>query len=167
LDDSIPDTNYDDLNAELSTASGALAGFMQNYSGYINYDSLSASNPRNTYFLRSEYADTMDLEITKTFVDTTPEFLQTDDIVNVELTFKNTGTKTLNNIAYVDNIPRNFTLPERKFEVVGDDTRDIPMKPGLGLYDFLIDGFFLAPGEEVTVRYALKTLPLKYGYMQV
>lgn len=109
----------------------------------------------------------MDLEITKTFIDTTPEFLQTDDRVNVELTFRNTGTTTLNNIAYVDNIPRHFILPERKFEVVGDEEKELPMKPGLGLYDYLIDGFFLAPGEEITVRYALQALPLKYGYMQV
>jgi len=105
----------------------SLQDFITDNNSYISYNS-SYGQSKSTSFLRSEYADTQGLIIAKRFTDLTPEFLQTGDLVEVELTLENTGTTTLNNVAYVDVLPRNFTLESEEITVISQEGKTIPVK---------------------------------------
>jgi len=166
VNSSIETTNYPELDESLRDSEQALTNFINQNPWYIDYNTSYGQSTLSS-FLRSEYADTQWLTIEKTFIDVSPEFLQTGDLVNVELRLRNTGTQTLNNIAFVDTIAPNFTLHSQEVLIVSEAGKTIQAKPWLGLYDILIDGFFMSPWEEVVMRYTLKTLPLKYGYIQV
>lgn len=74
---------------------------------------VSASNSTSqTYFLRSQYADLEGIKVSKKFSETSPPFLQTGDIVYFDISLKNTTSKTLKNVAYVDSIQKHiFVLP--------------------------------------------------------
>jgi uncharacterized repeat protein (TIGR01451 family) len=117
--------------------------------------------------LRSQYADNEGIEVTKTFTDTTPPYLQTGDSVYYDISIRNTSTTRKDNIAYVDSIPAYFHFATTDLTVLTQDNLSVPRKAGVDQYEILLDGFYLDPGEETIVRYELTTLPLSYGYMQV
>lgn len=127
VDAGIDTSNYEEFDAYLRESQDSLTNFIQENNSYINFNT-SYGQSTNTYFLRSEYADTQDLVIEKRFTDLSPEFLQTGDLVEVELRIRNTGTQTLNNIAFVDTIARNFTLHSEEIEVVSEENKTIKPK---------------------------------------
>lgn len=141
--------------------------FLENYGDYVSYSWFENAYNTQTYFLRSQYADSEWIEITKTFTDTTPPHLQTWDSVYYDISIKNTSSSRKNNIAYVDSIPQYFNFATQEFTILTQDNISVPRKSGVNEYNILLDWFYLDPGEEILVRYELTTLPLSYGYMQV
>jgi uncharacterized repeat protein (TIGR01451 family) len=141
--------------------------FLDNYENYTSYSWLQNAYNTQTYFLRSQYADSEGIVINKTFTDTTPPHLQTGDSVYYDISIKNTSSTRKNNIAYVDSIPAYFHFASQDLIVLTQDNLSVPRKLWVDQYEILLDGFFLDPGEETIVRYELTTLPLSYGYMQV
>lgn len=141
--------------------------FLSTYDNYISYTGFESPTETKTYFLRSQYADQRDIEISKTFTDTTPNFLQTGDRVYYDISIKNTGSQRRENVAYVDTIPKYFRFATNNFTVLSQDNLQLERNRGINNYSILLDWFFLEPGEEVIVRYELETLPLSYGFLQV
>jgi len=145
----------------------ALWDFFDNYDAYIDYSWYSSKSIWESYFLRSQYAESEGVEISKKFIDATPPNLQTWDRVNYEITITNTSSSRKNNVAYVDSIPKYFKFIDDDYIIVSEDNTSFIRKPGIWNYNILLDGFYLDPGETVQVRYELETLPLSYGHMQV
>jgi len=158
--DSIPEENLDE-NIE------SVQEFIRGYDDYITYTWFNNSYSTFTYFLRSQYADTEGIEITKSFTDTSLPYLQTGDIIYFDISIKNTSDTLKNNIAYVDTLPQFFRFVSDEFEVLSEQWRKIPRKYGVWEYNIILDWFSLAPGEETIVRYELEALPLSYGHIQV
>jgi len=148
-------------------SNSALSDFIANYDSYIDYSGFWNVRNTSSFFLRSQYADSEGLEISKTFTDTSLPNLQTWDRVYYDITIKNTSSERKNNIAYVDSIPKYFKFVDDQFIVLSEDNTSYTRKPGIGWYNILLDWFFLDPGEETVVRYELETLPLSYGHLQV
>lgn len=61
----------------LSGSTDNLEDFITEYEDYIRYSGYQNTYVDATYFLRGQYADVEDIEISKTFTDTTPPYLQT------------------------------------------------------------------------------------------
>jgi uncharacterized repeat protein (TIGR01451 family) len=166
-------TNYEDsrTNEEITVQDlgddSSVSDFLSSYWDYVTYSWFEDRYNTQTYFLRSQYADSEWIEISKTFTDTSPPHLQTGDSVYYDISIKNTSATRKNNIAYVDAIPQYFHFASQDFTVLTQDNLTVERQQWIDGYDILLDGFYLEPGEETVVRYQLTTLPLSYGYMQV
>ena len=143
-----------------------LSSFLSNYDQYIQYSGYQNTRNDTSYFLRSQYADTAGIEVSKIFIDDTPPKLQTGDTVYYDIAIKNTSSEIKENVAYVDYIPKYFTFASDEYTISGIED-PIPRKQGVWNFNILLDGIYLNPGEEITVRYELITQPLTYGHMQV
>ncbi len=141
--------------------------FLNSYDSYISYTWFESVQETETYFLRWQYAQEQGIEISKTFTDTSPDFLQSWDRVYYDISIKNTSATRKNNVAYVDSIPKYFHFTSNTFTVLTQDNLEVIRNPGINNYSILLDGFFLEPGEEIIVRYELETLPLSYWFLQV
>lgn len=166
IDAGIDTSNYAEFDSFLTESGDSLKDFVEEYGSFVDFNNFSGQSTQ-TSFLRSEYVSSQGITIEKKFSDLSPEFLQTGDTVAVEIRMQNTGNQTRNNIAFVDTIARNFVLDSEEITVLSEWNQTLPVKQWPGIYDLLIDWFFLTPGEEVVLQYTLKTLPLKYGYLQV
>lgn len=150
-----------------SETQNSVSDFLDTYDNYVSYTGFDGAYNVQSYFLRSQYAESEGIEISKSFTDTSPPHLQTGDTIYYDITIKNTSSTRKNNIAYVDNIPKYFYFIDTDFTILSQDNRRVTRSPGINEYSILLDGFFLDPGEETIVRYELWTHPLSYGHMQV
>ena len=144
-----------------------LSDFLTDYDEYIQYSGYQNTYKPDTYFLRSQYSDLEGIQISKNFIDSNSGTLQTGDTVYFDIRLKNTSTQRKNNVAYVDSIPKYFNFSDENLILVTEENQKVPRKPAIAEYNIVLDGFYLDPGEEVKVRYELKTLPLSYGHIQV
>lgn len=152
---------------DLSVNATAINDFIENYDAYTSYRWFSNEYTSQTYFIRSQYADTAGLEITKTFTDTSAPNLQTWDTIYFDVTLRNTWSTPKNNIAYVDILPQYFSFASEEFEVLSEGGRMVPMRRWVGQYNILIDGLSLWAWEETIVRFELIALPVSHGHIQV
>jgi len=166
ISDNIAWQSWNDETATDQTQE-SIDDFLAGYDNYISYTWFESPTDTVTYFLRWQYADEQGIEITKTFTDTTPEFLQTWDKVYYDISITNTSSQRRENVAYVDMIPKYFRFATNTFTVLTQDNLELTRNRGINNYSILLDWFFLEPWEEVIVRYELETLPLSYWFMQV
>lgn len=166
VDAGIDTSNYAEFDGFLRESGDSLKDFVQEYGSFVDFNNFSGQSTQ-TSFLRSEYASSQDISIEKKFTDLSPSVLQIGDKVAVEVRIKNTGNQIRNNVAFVDTIAKNFVLDSTEITVLSQDNKTLPVKQWPGIYDLLIDWFFLIPGEEIILEYTLETLPLRYGYIQV
>jgi len=141
--------------------------FLANYNNYVSYTWFENPQETQTYFLRGQYASQEWIEVSKTFTDTSPDFLQSGDRVFYDISITNTSSERKENVAYVDTIPKYFQFTSNTFTVLTQDNLELTRNAGINNYSILLDWFFLEPGEEVVVRYELESLPLSYGFLQV
>ena len=166
LEAGIPTTNNESDNANVEWARDALTNFINDNAAYIDYSDYTPNNRNtDTTFLRSEYGETLWLKIEKTFTDINQWLLQTGDIISVEVKLTNTSGWILRNIAYVDSLPKNFSLHSESIEVIGLDNKKIISGPWS--YDILLDDFSLNAWSDVTLKYDIKTPPIRYGFLEV
>ncbi len=96
---------YSQPNASLSTTSidpGSLSGvFMDIQNGAIGN--------RVDTFVRSQYAIAYGLEIEKRYTNTTHATLYPDDHIRSTIRIRNTTNKTIQNIEYLDTLPKIFS----------------------------------------------------------
>lgn len=111
----------------------------------------------------------MGLNISKKYTDANAGTLQSGDMVYYDITFKNESKKRLENIAYVDDLPEYLYFDNTEFISGPGEVGEFraQRKSGVDSYEILLDGLYLDPGEEMTVRYELRTYPLSYGHIQV
>ena len=128
-----------------------------NANSYIYPD----SNPEvsESDFIKSEYAETLDVEIWKIYSWELTGWSKVD----FSLSIKNNSNKSLNNIAYVEDILTLFTLDQTTVST----SKDAQIRYDIPGYDFMIDSFNLTPGESFTLSAKLVTAPIKYGHIQV
>ncbi len=162
----IPTTNNPSDTANVEGARDALTNFINDNAAYVDYSGYTP-NSRNTdtTFLRSEYGQTLGLTIEKTFTDRNQWLLQTGDIIAVEIKLSNTSGNTLRDIAYVDSFPKNFSLHSSEVEVIGLENKEVLSGPWS--YDMLLDDFSLSAWASVTLRYDIKTPPIRFWFLEV
>lgn len=112
---------------------------------------------KETTFIKSEYAETIWLEVEKIFKDRNWWNIKNEDIIDVEIKIKNTSWNTLNNLVYVDKVPSYIKFSKSSISANIDN---IKIKNPWSTYDFLVDSFSLKSNEEITIKYfwAIKTL---------
>lgn len=160
---SLPSFPSSEISSSISSSNKALEWFIDSYSSYINYD--VPTKQVYTTFIKNEYSWWLGIDINKKFTDKNGWFIKSWDIVNVEVEIKNNSTKKLDKVAYVEKIEDLFSLEYDS--IIVDWREDIVYKKSPSLYDFMIDSFSIDPGDSITLKYTLKTRPIKYWYLQV
>ncbi len=113
----------------------------------------TTSNSWYTTFIKSEYAESEWIQVTKTYTDVNAWTLKSWDKVRLEIYLKNVTSKTLNNITLIEKIPEAFNIDETswfKLEVPSQTItgswiifKDSPDDD----YTFLMDSYYYSPNK--------------------
>ncbi len=160
--DVIKDQENQNLAKDIKETKSDLNNFVNDYSKYIS-NIWENNNTKQTTFIRGQYAKALNLEVTKIYKDRNGWNLKSWDIVNVTVTLKNIWNKTLKNIAYIEDVPRLFSLIKGSIT----NSKNLKVKPSPWEWEFLIDWFSLKPKEELKINYNLRTNNFKIGYIKV
>ncbi len=149
---------------------GEFSDFAQAYNDHIIYEPRLNTSTQESSFLLSQYGENVGLEITKTFIDDTPEILQTGEVIRYQVSFTNTSSQRKDNIAYADTLPDYFQVVGNDFYVLWTDgsreSESRKLKTGVWSYDILIDEFFLDAWEELTIEIDLEVLAVSYAHIE-
>ena len=165
LDNSLPNTGNPSDDDYVQATQGALTDFVSSNSWYIDYSEYSnVSRNSNTTFIRSEYSETLWVKVEKSFTDINEGLLQTWDIIQAEIILTNTSTSTIDDLAYIDDLPESFTMHSDEIEVVNNNQAVVNWPWS---FDILLDDISLSPGQSITLKYEVKTPPIRFGFLQV
>lgn len=118
-------------------------------------------------FLKSEFAQDRDLRVTKTMKDVNSDPLKSEDPVEITITLGNSGTTMMRNVAYLDSFDKALfsetDAPTYSVEASGYSGSGILSVIPDSSYDYLFDGFDIAPGKTATIKYSLKTNTVQFG----
>jgi len=117
-----------------------------------------------TNFIRSAYAQYLWLDITKQFIKQGSGALASGSDIQVELKIKNARNTTFKNVVYMESVESLLEFDDQSLELSRDDIQVSKATQG---YDFLLEGFDLAPSEEITITYSVSLLPVSFGYLEV
>lgn len=94
----------------------------------IPVNNTGANAVSGNFYVRSEYAPAYGVDIEKKYRNITNTTLHTGDRIQVEITLKNTTTKTITDIRYLDTIPKIFILPSgaKYRSILGSQSREAP-----------------------------------------
>lgn len=123
-------------------------------------DSTNNLSDDYTTFIKSNYSENLWLKVEKKFTDINWWFLQSWDIVSVDVDLTNTSGNILKWIVYWEKIEDVFTLDENSIKI---DDKNINLSFDITDVNFLIDKFSLNSWEKVKLSYKMKTKPIKYG----
>gem|GEM_PF-5315809 len=82
----------------------------------------------------------------------------------MELKIKNARNTTFKNVVYMESVESLLEFDDQSLELSRDDIQVSKATQG---YDFLLEGFDLAPSEEITITYSVSLLPVSFGYLEV
>lgn len=116
-----------------------------------------------TTFIKWEFSESAWVKVEKVLIDRNWEFLKAWDIVDVEIKVINKTWKTINNVAYIEDVLEYFTLNNDTLF----NSKDLKAKKPNNAYEFIIDRFSLENNEDITITYSATVKPLKYWYLQV
>lgn len=118
-------------------------------------------------FLRSEFAEDRELRVAKTMKDVNSDPLKSEDPVEITITLGNSGSTTMRNVAYLDSFDKALfsetDTPTYTVEASGYSGSGILSVIPDSSYDYLFDGFDIAPGKTATIKYSLKTNTVQFG----
>lgn len=151
----------DEMSSDLSLTKDSIKNFVNENSWSIW--GISTNYTKQTTFIRSQYSQTLWLKVEKIFTDRNWWNLKSWDIVNVNVKLKNTTSHNINNIAYIEDFPINFSLVDNSIK----NSWNLKIKSSWWIGKFLIDWINLKPGESFTINYNLKTRAFKLWYIDV
>ncbi len=126
--------------------------------------------PEQKTFMRSAYLTGVGLFAEKKY-QSQNTVIQADETVEVAITITNNTTQNIEDIEYLDSIPRIFDTRETSNYTVSLAWRAAVEKEFYplhsGEYDALFEVGTLAPGQKAVIRYTVKMLPASYGEMLV
>ncbi len=121
-------------------------------------------------YVKSQYAPAYNIEVSRTWKNISHTFLQSGDRIVAEVTLKNTGNTTLQNIKFLDSVPDIFDASNTEsYEVIlGNEkvTRQFN-RLSIGAYDAEFEGRDIPAGQTLTIRYEMTALPARHGEMMV
>ncbi len=139
---------------------------MEEYSN-SNVDG-GGNNVQSKSFVRNKYASNFWFDIKKEYKDLDGWKLNPLDKVKVVVNIKNTSWQVKTKLAYAEKIPTMFNFSEEEWNIKIGKWQNIRTSTGASIkynvwdYNFLIDWFFLAPSEEITLEYEVVLIPLSY-----
>lgn len=104
-----------------------------------------------TYFLKSEYLDSIWIDYKKIFKDRNWWTILTWDIVDVEIKIKNNSWKYLNNLILQEKVENYFNFDKSTLK----NSKDLNFVPWLSSYNFGLEKFNLWAWEEIVITYSL------------
>lgn len=120
-------------------------------------------------YIRSEYAPAYQIQISKTYKNTSQKLLHAGDRVEVDISITNSGTTLLKDLEYLDTIPSIFDPADTRTYSVGIDTA-YEERP-FTLSDDTYDARFTLPdipvGKTLHIKYSVTALATSYGEMLV
>lgn len=120
-------------------------------------------------FIRSQYASLAQAEIGKKY-NAKNSLLFPDDVIEVEISLKNTSAQEMKNIVYLDTIAKIFARDNTEkysVEINGQKIEKYFEEPDSGDYDLQFSIDSIPANSEAKIRYTLKVLPASYGEMLV
>lgn len=116
-----------------------------------------------TTFIKSDYSESSWLKVDKILLDRNWWYLSKWDYVDVDIEITNISWRTINNIAYIEDIFEYFTIDESSLL----NSKNLQFKKPNWSYELLVDGFSLSSNESIKINYSWIVKPLKYSHMQV
>ena len=161
ITDNIIRISSSEISSSVNDTISGLDEFILENDIYIN--SLESNEVPQTTFIKNIYSSSLWLDTKVYYKDINWWFLKWGDIVSVEVILKNTSSRTLENIAYLESIPSYFVLDESSLE----NTLWIPFRQGINNYDFLLDNFSLWSGKSITIKYDLVSKSISFSHIEV
>jgi len=158
------DVNSDTDNElwwSLEDTQWALTDFVNEYWDYV-WD-IKTNKTKQTTFIRSQYSEILWVKVEKVFKDRNGWNLKSWDIINVNVTLKNTTSHNINNIVYIEDFPNTFNYVEDSF----NNSQNLELKSVPGNWKFLIEWISIEPWDEFTLSYNLKTKRFKFWFIDV
>ncbi len=164
----------------ISSGNEEATKLLNDYPESVSVESWEYTN-KVTTFIKSEYSDNVWLKIEKNFTDENSWFLKSNDRVKLNIKITNTSQNKINNIAYADKIPENFTIssnPEYSLKIAWNDISSdniITKTPINADFSILIDSYkldnrevhiSLNPWESIEFSLSLDTNAYEYWYIK-
>lgn len=122
-----------------------------------NIDNLTKSIEQ-TYFLKTEYLESLWISYEKEFKDRNWWVLASWDIVDVEIKLKNTSSRAITNVKLLEKFEKYFTIDRNSIT----NDKWLEVLNWLSYYDFWLDKFSLWIWETLTIKYSWKTKNLTH-----
>ncbi len=124
-------------------------------------------------YLRSEFADGKNIEITRKYIDVNGGFLQAGDPINVLVEIKNTSSTPLTGASYLDKYEKNvfqegkndsYTIYGSSGSTAGSGSLN---KLTEGEFDYQFDQLRIPANEKIIIKYGLTANAISVGKFHV
>lgn len=148
---------------------GAIAS-LDDYFTRVGADPTASKVTNTKNFLRSEYAASQGLDISKRYSLGSGTTLHAGQRIRVDIDIHNTSTTTAKSIEYLDTIPQIFSTDKTLQYTIKNNgttiTRDFALTASSD-YDAHFTLPDIAAGQMSTISYELTALPTSYGELLV